>query len=261
MSNPKEAVIRSSFFPPDVLDGTKLFIVEVDSEIPIFAVKTRWEIFGYTRDIKGAIAAFEELLLVKDASEIDQVLTFQRAKGNLKRRKASRKTLTATHIHEGETVKIKPEFCDHPDEAKDEYVVVEDKGDRLDISPKKWGHGKIIPRETVERKMLMKASRIKVAKELVRLAKELLAEQWEQVPGEFVGHPGLSGAKIKIVGDSVKALTEKGGNPHIGRPFSTQDSGWLDGLVKLLGLSEAKRSGFETWLHDKFPRVKTANRK
>jgi len=167
----------------------------------------------------------------------------------------------AGHIHEGETVKIKPEFCDHPDEAKDEYVVVEDKGDRLDISPKKWGHGKIIPRETVERKMLMKASRIKVAKELVRLAKELLAEQWEQVPGEFVGHPGLSGAKIKIVGDSVKALTEKGGNPHIGRPFSTQDSDWLDGLVKLLGLSEAKRSGFETWLHDKFPRVKTANRK
>ena len=101
MSNPKEAVIRSSFFPPDVLDGTKLFIVEVDSEIPIFAVKTRWEIFGYTRDIKGAIAAFEELLLVKDASEIDQVLTWQRARGNLKRRKASQKTLTAGHIHEG----------------------------------------------------------------------------------------------------------------------------------------------------------------
>jgi hypothetical protein len=84
----------------------------------------------------------------------------------------------AGHIHEGETVRIKPEFCDHPDEAKDEYVVVEDKGNRLDISPKKWEHGKIIPRETVERKMLMKASRIKVAKELVRLARELTDEKW-----------------------------------------------------------------------------------
>lgn len=254
MSNPKEAVIRSSFFPPDVLDGTKLMIVEVDPNLPLFAVRTRWEVFGYARDIKRATTAFEELLLITDKKEIDDVVT----RNKLKWRKPSQ---TAGNIKEGETVRIKPEFCDHPDEAKDEYVVVEDKGNRLDISPKKWEHGKIIPRETVERKMLMKASRIKVAKELVRLARELLAEQWEQVPGEFVGHPGLSGAKIKVVGDSVKALTEKGGNPHIGRPFSTQDSGWLDGLVKLLGLSEAKRSGFETWLHDKFPRVKTANRK
>ena len=105
-------------------------------------------------------------------------------------------------------------------------------------------------------------NRVKVAKELVRLARELLAEQWVQVPSELLDRSDLSGVKLKVTGESIKAVTEKDGNPHIGTSFSLQEEGnWLKGLSKLLGLSPAKHANLEKWIHGEFPHMKTASRK
>ena len=68
------AVIRSTFMPLDVLEGTKLFLYEVDSEMPLFQLGTRFEVFGYTTDIRKAIDAFEDVSMVEDVTDIRRIV-------------------------------------------------------------------------------------------------------------------------------------------------------------------------------------------
>jgi hypothetical protein len=104
-------------------------------------------------------------------------------------------------------------------------------------------------------------NRIIVAKELLKLAKELLAEQWVQVPGELLERSDLSGVKLKVTGDSIKAVTERDDKPAVGSSFSLQEEGnWLKGLSKLLGLSPAKHESLEKWIRGEFPHMKTASK-
>ena len=105
-------------------------------------------------------------------------------------------------------------------------------------------------------------NRVKVAKELLKLARELLAEQWVQVPSELLERSDLSGVKLKVTGESIKAVTERDGKPAVGSSFSLQEEGnWLKGLSKLLGLSSAKSESLEKWVRGEFPHMKTASRK
>jgi len=80
-------VIRSSFFPDDILNGTRLFVIELEnSGVTQFAIETRFEIFGYTTDIKKALGAFEDMLMVDNASQIPYILK----KNGIKRRKLAK---------------------------------------------------------------------------------------------------------------------------------------------------------------------------
>ena len=56
-------------------------------------------------------------------------------------------------MKQGDKVRIKTEWCDSPKDRSIVYVVVELNGDRAVISPEKWEY-RIVPRETVETKML-----------------------------------------------------------------------------------------------------------
>jgi len=102
-------------------------------------------------------------------------------------------------------------------------------------------------------------NRIVVAQKLVRLARTLLAEQWMQVPAELVEHADLSGAKIRVTGQRVQVVTEKGGQPQVGRGFSLeQDADWLKSVARILGLSAGKTDELGKWLEKTFPRVRLA---
>ena len=102
-------------------------------------------------------------------------------------------------------------------------------------------------------------NRIVVAQKLVKLARTLLAEQWMQVPAELVEHSDLSGAKIKVTSRGVQVVTEKGGQPQVGRSFSLeQDADWVKSVARILGLSAGKTDELGQWLEKTFPRVRLA---
>ena len=97
-----------------------------------------------------------------------------------------------------------------------------------------------------------------IAKEILKIAKEVMAESWIQVPQEFIGHPDLSGIKVKVMGNTLRTVTEKNDKPEFGRAFSTDfKSGWLGGLGKVMGLPPAKHVEFEKWVIKTFPQVKS----
>lgn len=52
-------------------------------------------------------------------------------------------------MNQGDRVRILREWCDSDEEHDQVHVVIEDRGDRVLISPEKWPY-KIVPQECVE---------------------------------------------------------------------------------------------------------------
>jgi hypothetical protein len=135
---------------------------------------------------------------------------------NLISKTQGRIAMDKTAFRKGDVVRIKPEFCDHPDEAEMDYVVVEGKGSRLDISPKEWKHGKIAPVETVEKRMLTGKTMDKtamsmgivVASELVKVAKEIFADKKDISRAELSRL--LGGRRFKLRNVSFSDLARGG---------------------------------------------------
>jgi hypothetical protein len=72
---PKGDTIRSSFFPEDIASGTKLYVIQSEhGSDTLFTIATKFEIYGYTTDVKKATDAFEGMLVVDDASQIKGIL-------------------------------------------------------------------------------------------------------------------------------------------------------------------------------------------
>ena len=59
-------------------------------------------------------------------------------------------------VKEGDTVRIKKQYADSPQEAKELYIVKELRGPRVLITPKVWKGRGIKPTEAVQLKMLEK---------------------------------------------------------------------------------------------------------
>lgn len=57
---------------------------------------------------------------------------------------------------QGDTVRIKKQYCDSPAEAKELYIVKELRGPRVLITPKVWKGRGIKPTEAVQLKMIEK---------------------------------------------------------------------------------------------------------
>jgi hypothetical protein len=90
---------------------------------------------------------------VKEEIDVD---TLQARYGTRWRAVAFAVEASRTAIKKGDTVRLKKEFTDSPEEAKMDYVVIELRGPRVLIAPKTWAKNQIRPQEAVEMNMIYK---------------------------------------------------------------------------------------------------------
>jgi hypothetical protein len=95
-----------------------------------------------------------------------------------------------------------------------------------------------------------------IARELIKIAKELLADSWVEIPKELVERSDLSGAKTKVMDGAIRTVVEMNGKPHMGTAFRLDTNSWLASLGKLLGVPSAKHAKLEKWVNDNFPQTK-----
>lgn len=90
---------------------------------------------------------------VKEEIDVD---TLQARYGTRWRAVAFAVEASRTAIKKGDTVRLKKEFTNSPEEAKMDYVVIELRGPRVLIAPKTWAKNQIRPQEAVEMYMIYK---------------------------------------------------------------------------------------------------------